>query len=90
MNLMTDLYMNYGLLASAIGALLLGTLHWGVFRFACVSVKGQFIFAGLVAAYPLSIRSGIPGLKGMAMSMGLGYLLWLVSYRGTSLNVTKA
>ncbi len=90
MNLMTDFYVNYGLLASTIGALLLGALHWGVFRFACVSVKGQFVFAGLVAAYPLCIRSGIPGLKGMAMSMGLGYLLWLVSHRGTSSSATRA
>ncbi len=81
MNLMTDFYINYGLLASAIGALLLGTLHWVVFRFACVSVAGQFLFAGLVSAYPLCIRSGIPGLKGMAMSMGLGYVLYVASTR---------
>lgn len=78
-NLMTDCYMNYGLGATVVAALLLGALHWGVFRFACVSVTGQFVFSGLVAAYPISIRSGIPGLKGMVMGMGLGYLLCIVS-----------
>lgn len=80
-NLMTDCYMNYGLAATVAAALFLGLLHWGVFRYACVSVAGQFIFAGLVAAYPISIRSGIPGLKGMAMGMGLGYLLSIVAYK---------
>lgn len=89
MNLMTDFYINYGLLASVVGALLLGGLHWAVFKFACVSVAGQFIFAGLVSAYPLCIRSGIPGLKGMAMSMGLGYALYLVSSRGNAPQVAK-
>lgn len=90
MNLMTDFYVNYGLLASVIGALLLGALHWAVFRFACVSLTGQFLFAGLVAAYPLCIRSGIPGLKGMAMSMGLGYLLCVVSNRGMFSKAARA
>ena len=80
-SLMTDCYMNYGLAATVAAALLLGLLHWSVFRYACVSVAGQFIFAGLVAAYPISIRSGIPGLKGMAMGMSLGYLLCIVSYK---------
>lgn len=78
-NLMTDCYVNYGLLAMIAGAISLGLLHWVVFRYACVSAKGQFVFAGVVSSYPLSIRSGIPGLKGLAISMGLGYLLFLVS-----------
>lgn len=90
MNLMTDLYVNYGMLASAIGGLLLGTLHWAVFRFACVSLAGQFIFAGLISAYPLCIRSGIPGLKGMAMSMGLGYLFYVLSSRGMLSKAARA
>lgn|SRR5574340_1087072 len=80
-NLMTDCYVNYGLLAMIAGAISLGLLHWVVFRYACVSAKGQFVFAGVVSSYPLSIRSGIPGLKGLAISMGLGYLLFLVSER---------
>jgi hypothetical protein len=88
-NLMTDCYVNYGLLAMVTGALILGLLHWAVFRYACVSVTGQFVFAGVVAAYPLSIRSGIPGLKGMAISMGLAYLLCLVSYRHTFRDQTR-
>lgn len=82
-NLMTDCYVNYGFLAMVSAALLLGLLHWAVFRYASVSVPGQFLFAGVVAAYPLSIRSGIPGLKGVAISMGLGYLLCLVSHRNS-------
>lgn len=90
MNLMTDFYVNYGLLASVVGALLLGTLHWAVFNFARISVTGQFVFAGLVAAYPLCIRSGIPGLKGMAMSMGLGYVLYIVSFRRNFSKVARS
>lgn len=80
-NLMTDCYMNYGIAATLTAALLLGLLHWSVFRYASVSVAGQFIFSGLVASYPISIRSGIPGFKGMAMGMGLGFLLFIVSYK---------
>lgn len=83
LNLMTDCYINYGLGATIFAAVLLGLWHRGVLRYACVRVRGQIMFAGLVAAYPIAIRSGIPGFKGMLMGMILGFILSFFAHERT-------
>jgi hypothetical protein len=81
MNFMTDCYVNYGYLAVVGGAILLGLLYRTLFQFARRRVKGQFIFAGAIAAFPLAIRSGIPGIKSVLVLALVGMLLYLLSVR---------
>jgi hypothetical protein len=76
MNFMTDCYVNYGTVAVIVGACCLGLLYWTLFSYAGRRPIGQFLFSGAVAAFPLAIRSGIPGLKSVLV-MGL---VWGICY----------
>ena len=75
MNFMTDCYVNYGYVAVAAGALILGLIYWGLFSYAVRHIRGRYIFAGAIVSYPLAIRSGIPGLKSVLVMVLVATLL---------------
>ena len=54
MNFMTDCYVNYGYVAVVAGALILGLIYWGLFSYAVRHIRGRYIFAGAIAAYPFN------------------------------------
>ena len=81
MNFMTDCYVNYGYVAAVAGALILGLIYWGLFSYAVRHIRGRYIFAGAIAAYPLAIRSGIPGLKSVLVMVLVAALLYSIAGR---------
>lgn len=79
MNFMTDCYVNYGYVAVVAGALILGLIYWGLFSYAVRHIRGRYILAGAIAAYPLAIRSGIPGLKSVLVMVLVAALLYSIA-----------
>jgi hypothetical protein len=84
MNLMTDCYVNYGIVTMVAAAGCLGLVYWALFAYGLRRPIGQFLFSGAVAAFPLAIRSGIPGIKSVLITAavwGLCFFLATASQR---------
>jgi hypothetical protein len=71
----TDLLINFGMGGLALGGVLLGALHAFFFRQYRRRPDLVFAFGGLLGAFPLAFRAGIPGLKGILMGIITGYIL---------------
>jgi hypothetical protein len=85
MNLMTDCYVNYGIVTMVAAAGCLGLAYWALFAYGLRRPIGQFLFSGAVAGFPLAIRSGIPGVKSVLITAAVwGLCSFLATSRTTS------
>jgi hypothetical protein len=75
----TDAYINFGIFGLVAGALVLAGIHGSMLRRLRRRPEMLFPLAGLLAGFPIGFRAGIPGLKTMAMGLGIGYVLGLVA-----------
>jgi len=76
----SDCYMTLGWAGMIIGAIILGLFYGFLYQRSCRFLSWQFIFAGSVAAFPLFIRSGIGGYKGVIYSMILAWIVYIIGF----------
>lgn len=74
----TDCFMNFGISGLIGGAIFLGLFHGYFYRQSLQSIRGLFLFAGLVGSYPLALRAGFAGIKTNLIGIGLGWVIWRI------------